>query len=73
MNLPEEETCSASNGSIDEEKEEGCVGLNLLDRKYEEEDEGPKPFSIMEKGHDSLISSSNQGKENIHEVKCKSP
>ena len=61
MNLPEKETCSASNGSIDEEKEEGHVGPNILDRKYEEEDEGPKPFSIMEKGHDSLISLSDQG------------
>ena len=68
MNLLEEETCSASSGSIDEEKEEGNVGPNILDRKYEEEDEGPKPFSIMEKV-ESLISSSYQGKENIHEVK----
>ena len=25
MNLPEEETCSASNGSIDEEKEKGLL------------------------------------------------
>ena len=62
INFPEEETCSASNGSIDEEKEEGHVGLNILDRKDEEEDEGPNPFSIMEKGHDSLSSSSDQGK-----------
>ena len=73
MNLIEEETCSASNGSIDKEKEEGHVGLNIIDRKDEEEDEGPKPFSIMEKGHDSLSSPSDQGKEKIHEVKCKSP
>ena len=29
-NLSEEETCSASNGSIDEEKEEGHVGLLVL-------------------------------------------
>ena len=56
MNLPEEETCSTSNGSIDEEKEEGPVGPNILDRKYEEEYEVQKLFSIMEKGHDSLIS-----------------
>ena len=55
MNLPEEETCSDSNGSIDEEKEEGLVGPNILDRKYEEEDEGPKPFSILEKEHDSIL------------------
>ena len=62
MNLIEEETCSASNGSIYEEKEEGHVGLNILDRKDEEEDEGPKPFSIMEKGLLSIISSSDEGK-----------
>ena len=61
MNLTEEETCSASNGSIDEEKE-GNDGLSIIDRKYEEEDEVPKPLSIMEKGHDSLICSSDQGK-----------
>ena len=29
MNLTEEETCSASNGSIDEEKEEGNVAPNI--------------------------------------------
>ena len=63
MNLREEETCSDSNGSINEEKEEGCVGLNLLDRKYEEEDEGPNPFSIMEKGLVSIISSSDERKK----------
>ena len=62
MNLIEEETCSASNGSIDEEKKEGHVGINLLYRKDEEEAEGPNPFSIMEKGYDSLVSSSDQGK-----------
>ena len=73
MNLIKKETCSASNGSIDEEKEEGHVGLNILDRKDEEEDEGPNPFSIMEKGIVSIISSSDEGKEKIHEVKCKSP
>ena len=73
MNLTKKETCSASNGSIDEEKEEGHVGLNILDRKDEEDDGDPNTFSIMEKGHDSLSSSSDQGKENNHEVKCKSP
>ena len=49
MNLPEEETCSASNGSIEEEKEEGPVGPNHMDGKDEEEDEVPNPFSILEK------------------------
>ena len=44
INFPEEETCSASNGSIDEEKEEGSVGPNHLDGKDEEEDEGPNPL-----------------------------
>ena len=57
MNFPEEETCSASNGSIDEEKE-GHVGPNHPDGKDEEEDEIPNPFSILEKGYDSLSSSS---------------
>ena len=62
INFPEEETCSASNGSIDEEKEEGSVGPNHLDGKDEEEDEVPNPFSIQRKGYDSLSSSSDQGK-----------
>ena len=58
--------------SIDEEKEEGSVGPNHMDGKDEEEDKVPNPFSILEKGHDSIIYSSDQGKEKIHEVKCKS-
>ena len=62
INFPEEETCSASNGSIDEEKEEGLVGPNHMDGKDEEEDEVQNPFSILEKGYDSLSSSSYQGK-----------
>ena len=62
INLPEEETCSASNGSIDEEKEEGNVGLNIMDRKDKEESEGPNPFSIMEKGLVSIISFGDEGK-----------
>ena len=62
INFAEEETCSASNGSIDEEKEEGSVGPNHLDGKDEEEDKVPNPFSILEKGHDSLIYSSDQRK-----------
>ena len=72
INFLEEETCSSSNGSIDEEKEEGSVGPNHLNGKDEEEDKVPNPFSILEKGHDSLIYSSDQGKENILEMKCKS-
>ena len=55
INFPEEETCSYSNRSLDEEKEEGHVSLNILDRKYEEEHEGTNPFTIMEKIHDSLV------------------
>ena len=62
INFPEEETCSASNGSIDEEKEEGYVGPNHLDGKDEEEDKVPNPFSILEKGYDSLSYSSDKGK-----------
>ena len=44
-----------------------------MDGKDEEEDVVSNPFSIMEKGHDSLISSSDQRKENINGVKCKTP
>ena len=62
INFLEEETCSYSNGSIDEEKEEGSVGPNHLDGKDEEEDKVQNPFSILGKGHDSLIYSSYQGK-----------
>ena len=47
INFSEEETCSASNGSIDEEKEEGSVDPNHLDGKDEEVDEFPNPFSIL--------------------------
>ena len=35
INLPEEETCSSSNGSIAEEEEEGPVGPNHLNEKDE--------------------------------------
>ena len=35
INFPEEETCSASNGSIDEEKEERPIDPNILDGKDE--------------------------------------
>ena len=62
INLPKEELGSASNESIDEEKEEGSIGTNHLDGKDEEEDKVPNPFSILEKGYDSISYSSDQGK-----------
>ena len=60
INLPEEEPRSAFNESIDEEQEDGPIGPNHLYGNDEEENEAPNPFLIMEKGHDSLSSSSDK-------------